>query len=47
MLWMTSVASMKYRVEITPSAEADIDEAYRYIRNDSLENAAKWRQGLY
>ncbi len=38
---------MKYRVEITPSAEADIDEAYRYIRNDSPENAAKWRQGLY
>ena len=38
---------MKYRVEITPSAEADIDEAYRYIGDDSPENAVKWRQGLH
>ena len=38
---------MKYRVEITPSAEADIEAAYNFIRKDSPPNAAKWRQGLY
>jgi len=38
---------MKYQVEITPSAEADVEEAYCYIRNDSPENAVKWRKKLY
>ena len=36
-----------YRVDATPSAEADVEEAYLYIRDDSPEDAARWRQGLY
>ena len=44
---MTSVADMKYRVEVTPSAEAEIDDAYLYIHGDSPQSAARWRQGLY
>lgn len=38
---------MKYRVEIAPSAESEIEEAYRYIHGDSPDNAVRWRQGLY
>lgn len=37
---------MKYRVEIAPSAEEEIEAAYRYIRADSPINAERWRQGL-
>jgi len=38
---------MKYRVEITPSAESDVEEAYCYIRDDSPVNAVRWRKKLY
>ena len=38
---------MKYQVEVTPSAQSDIETAYVYISHDSPENAARWRQGLY
>jgi plasmid stabilization system protein ParE len=37
---------MKYRVEITPEAEAEIKEAYLWIHSDSPANAARWRRGL-
>jgi plasmid stabilization system protein ParE len=37
---------MKYRVEITSEAEAEIKEAYLWIHGDSPANAARWRQGL-
>lgn len=38
---------MKYRVEIAPSAEWEIEDAYRYIHADSPTNADRWRQGRY
>ena len=38
---------MKYKVEITPSAETEIEAAYLYIRGDSPDNAVRWRQHLY
>src|SRR3990172_11155279 len=38
---------MKHRVEITPTAEADIEASYVHIRKDSPQNAANWRQDLY
>ena len=37
---------MKYRVEITAEAEAEIKEAYLWIFRDSPANAARWRRGL-
>jgi plasmid stabilization system protein ParE len=37
---------MKYRVEITSEAEAEIREAYLWIHRDSPANATRWRQGL-
>jgi len=37
---------MKYRVEITAEAEAEIKEAYLWIFGDSPANAARWRRGL-
>ncbi len=44
---MSLVANMKYRVEITPTAESDIEKAYCFIRRDSPVNAARWRRKLY
>lgn len=38
---------MKYRVEVTSAATADIEAAYLYIQRDSPENARNWRLGLY
>ncbi|QDT43490.1 Plasmid stabilization system protein [Gimesia alba] len=38
---------MKYKVEITPSAENDVEQAYCYIRNDSPVNAVRWRKQFY
>ena len=41
-------ANMRLKVEVTKRAEADIDQAYRYIRDhDGPGRAAKWREGLY
>ena len=37
---------MKYRLELTAQAEAEIEEAYRWIREDSPSRASAWRQGL-
>jgi len=37
---------MNYRVEITAEGEAEIREAYLWIRRDSPANAARWRRGL-
>ena len=37
---------MKYCVDITSEAEAEIREAYSWIRGDSPANAARWREGL-
>ena len=37
---------MKYNVELTRRADADIEEAYLYIHDDSPSNAIKWRIGL-
>ena len=38
---------MKRKVEITAPAEAEMEELYLWIREDSPERAAAWRQGLY
>lgn len=38
---------MAYRVEITPQAEADLDDCYRYIARDSQVNATRWWQRFY
>jgi plasmid stabilization system protein ParE len=38
---------MAYRVEITPEAEADLDEGYRYIARDSQSRALRWWQRFY
>lgn len=37
---------MKYTVELTRRADADIEEIYLYIRDDSPRNAIRWRIGL-
>lgn len=45
---MTLPGSMKFKVEITARADADLDQAYRYIRDhDGPARAAIWREGLY
>ena len=36
----------KYHVEITAAAEAELREAYLWIREDSPERATRWRKGL-
>lgn len=36
----------RYRVVLHPDAEAELEEAYRFISDDSPANAAKWRRGL-
>lgn len=36
----------RYRVVLHPDAEAELEEAYRFIFDDSPANAAKWRRGL-
>lgn len=33
---------MIYRVIVTPNAEADLRQAYRFIRKDSPEAAVRW-----
>jgi plasmid stabilization system protein ParE len=38
---------MAYRVEITPDAEADLDECFRYIAENSPANALRWWQHCY
>ena len=44
---MTSAASMKYIVEVTESAEVELDTAYRWLHDQySPEYAARWREGL-
>lgn len=38
---------MKYTVEITETADLELDKAYRWIRNEySSEYAARWCLGL-
>lgn len=37
---------MKYKVLLTAQAEAEIEEAYLWIREDSPVHAAAWRRGL-
>ncbi|MCC7290828.1 MAG: type II toxin-antitoxin system RelE/ParE family toxin [Phycisphaerales bacterium] len=36
----------QFRVLVTVPAEAEIEEAYCYIRKESPANAAQWRAGL-
>ena len=36
----------KYHVEITATAEAELREAYLWIREDAPERAVRWRKGL-
>jgi plasmid stabilization system protein ParE len=38
---------MAYRVEITPEAEADLDQSYCYFARDSRKNALRWWQRFY
>ena len=37
---------MGFRVEITPPAEADIDQAFAYIREFSEPAAIRWVHGI-
>ena len=37
---------MRYEVVVQPAAEAELEEAYRYIWKDAPERAARWRKGL-
>ena len=37
---------MTYRVHIQPSAEADLEDAYRWIAEDAPLAAARWYKGL-
>ena len=37
---------MTYRIVLHPKAEAELEEAYRFIFDDSPENAARWRRSL-
>lgn len=37
---------MTYRVHIQPSAEAELEDAYRWIAEDSPLAAARWYKGL-
>jgi len=37
----------RYRVIITPAAEAEALAAFEYIRSRSPANAARWLRGLY
>ena len=37
---------MKYRIVIQPTAEAEIEDAFRWIHNRSPIRAAKWFNGL-
>lgn len=38
---------MAYRVELTPEAEADLDQGYRYIARNSPTNVHRWWQHFY
>jgi toxin ParE1/3/4 len=38
---------MAYRVEITPEAEADLNECYLYIARSSPTNALRWWRRFY
>jgi plasmid stabilization system protein ParE len=38
---------MAYRVELTPVAETDLEEAYRYISRASPRNALRWWRRFY
>ena len=38
--------SMRYEVVVQPVAEAELEDAYRYIWKDSPERAARWRVKL-
>lgn len=38
---------MKYRIEITPTAAAEIEAAYLHIAEDAPLNATRWRRGMY
>jgi plasmid stabilization system protein ParE len=37
---------MVYRIEITDTADADVESALQWIARDSPENAARWKEGL-
>jgi plasmid stabilization system protein ParE len=37
---------MAYRVEIAPLALANLEEAYRFIKKESPDRAAKWLDGI-
>jgi len=37
---------MEFKIEITPQAEADIEEAYRYIQAHAPEAAIRWVRRL-
>src|SRR5262245_8855442 len=44
---MNSAANMKFKVEISPTAESEIEAVYNYIRATSPENDNRWRLRLY
>ncbi|MGH7201821.1 MAG: type II toxin-antitoxin system RelE/ParE family toxin, partial [Planctomycetaceae bacterium] len=38
---------MAYRIEVGDQADAEADAAYEWIATHSLQNAAKWYNGLF
>lgn len=38
---------MDYRVELSPTAIADLDNLYQWIAEQSVERAASWLEGCY
>lgn len=38
---------MKYAVEMTPTAEAELRSAFQYIHLQAPLNAARWLKGIY
>ncbi|MEA5550053.1 type II toxin-antitoxin system RelE/ParE family toxin [Anabaena cylindrica UHCC 0172] len=38
---------MAYQIEISPTAVADIESIFLWIKEDSLENAYRWVRGCY
>jgi len=38
---------MKYAVEMTPTAEAELRSAFEYIHRQAPLNAARWLKGIY
>lgn len=42
----TSVTAMRYNVELSGQAEADVREIYRYIRKHGPASPDRWKAGL-